>query len=516
MTPSAPSGGRAPRPAKSGAALVNRPFSAQEILHLAFDLSPTFTKMELLNTLNKYKLEDFALTCFRHHRAASKLSKKMIPIETITSFSSVPLKKPLLQEIPTSLKKVGAGLFDLILQYTGVKPCRSPVQAVRQILQILRDTPIFIDECFFQLVKQTINNRNVTILIKTWELFLIVATIFPSSNDRYKWILAHLARNTTDADQRIAHVATFIFLRFEARHYIGTPFNYSAERGYVERIPEHISRPAGYFGVLLYELMWCQRPVYPRLPIPYVLHYMILLLKERNALRTEGVFRSPGTEGVIREILFTVDTDMTSIARGDVNVIATLLKTWLRELPNPLVPVEQLDLFQTMCDQNKYLGFVEKLPQVHHLTLVYLIGFLQEVCHNTEYTGMEKTDLAMIFGPLIVNPSKVVKSDPAKVQRLTELSVAFCSRLIEARDPSIIYPLNSGYLPKPTGGKKPKANAPQAPEPEPELEPEPEYGGAQYQQDGYPDQQYQQGYAPAEYQQGAYAGQEYQQGHGPQ
>jgi hypothetical protein len=199
---------------------------------------------------------------------------------------------------------------------------------------------------------------------------------------------------------------------------------------------------------------------------------MIQLLKERNGLRTEGIFRSPGTVGVVNEILYTVNVDMTTIGRGDVNVIATLLKIWLEQLPNPLVPVELVDLFETMCNQNKFLGFVEKLPQVHQLTLVYLIGLLQEVCHNTEYTGMEKADLAIIFGPLIVNPVRAARADQQKVQTLTELSVAFCSRLIEARDPSIIYPLNSAYLPKAPLGKKRQAEA--APEPEPEPGPEPE------------------------------------------
>jgi hypothetical protein len=449
MTPAAPAGA-AQGPASAAPKLINRAFSVPEIVHLAFGLRPVFTKVELLDALNQYKIEDFAASAFRQHRAGTKLSTKMMPIEMITSFTSVPIKKPLLQVVPTALKKVSATLFDLLLQYTGVKPGYSPYQAVRQILQIIRDKPILIDECFFQLIKQTINNRNHAFLLKTWELFLIVASIYPASEDRYKWILAHIARNTTDADERISFVSTFVFLRFETRHYLGKPFDYSSDRAYIDRIPEHITRPSAYFGVLLYELMWCQRIAYPKLPIPYVLYYMIQLLKERNALRTEGIFRTPGTEGVVRDLLFTVNSEITTLARGDVNVIATLLKVWLQALPNPLVPMELLDLFEAMCGQSKYLGFVERLPQVHQLTLLYLVGFLQEVCRSAEYTGMERADLADVFGPLILNPSRAGAA-PARAQRLAELSVAFCGRLIEPRDinPPLIYPLHPAYLPRP-------------------------------------------------------------------
>jgi hypothetical protein len=203
--------------------------------------------------------------------------------------------------------------------------------------------------------------------------------------------------------------------------------------------------------------MWSQKGVYERLPIPYILHYIVGLLKSRNALRTEGIFRIPGPEGVVREILDTVNEDYSVIANGDVNVIATLLKTWLLELPNPIVPVEQLGLFQEMCEQNKFLGFVEHMPQVHQLTLLYLIGFMQEVCQNTEFTGMERMDIAAIFAPCIVNPARVAGPDPPLIQRLTELSVVFCSRLIETRDTTVIYPLNRAYLPEnapPPGRKK--------------------------------------------------------------
>jgi hypothetical protein len=99
--------------------------------------------------------------------------------------------------------------------------------------------------------------------------------------------------------------------------------------------------------------------------------------------------------------------------------------------------------FVQMCDQGKFLGFVEQLPQVHRMTLTYLVGFLQEVCANTQVNGMDGHDLAVMFGPLVVRPAM----SPSIAERLAQASVAFFERLLGAWDCSIVYPLNPAYLP---------------------------------------------------------------------
>jgi hypothetical protein len=246
--------------------------------------------------------------------------------------------------------------------------------------------------------------------------------------------------------------------------------NWAADKQFVEQIPSSIAGVKAGFGLLLYEMMWCQRHEYPRLPVPYALYYMIDLLKQRGGLKTEGIFRQPGTDGVIREILADAAVDISAFGKGDVNVIASLLKIWLAELPNPIVPIELVTQFEEMCEQNKMLGFVELLPQVHRLTLFYLVGFLQDVCRNTDYTGMDRVNIATIFGPCIVNPRKAAPNEPERIQRLTEISAAFCSKLIEVRDTSIVYPLSPVYLEKKAAPTMDTTNL--GPHPVPQTEPE--------------------------------------------
>jgi hypothetical protein len=298
-------------------------------------------------------------------------------------------------------------------------------------------------------------------------MFLIVATIFPCSQEVHMRILTHLAKTANDPDRHLSAIATFCYFRFQARYYLGVPLDLTTvPPQYVSQIGGHIVKGTAQFGALLYEVMWNQQPKYPRLPIPYVLHYLIGLLKERNVFRTEGIFRIPGNPELVKDIQIQMNEDMTALDRGDVNVLATILKNWLKALPNPVVPIEMKELFTSQCEQAKYLGFLEKLPQVHLMTLTYIVGFLREVIANAQYTGMGRSDLATIFGPCFINPQRSVRGDPAQIQRLTEYSVAFTNRLLEMRDATIIYPLNPAYIPAPGALKKP-TQAPPAQPPKP-------------------------------------------------
>jgi hypothetical protein len=427
--------------------LIARTFSAQEIIHLAFELDATFTKQALVERLARYRFEDFAAGCFRHHRSGGAMSS-VIPSEELTHFSAVPLKKPLLQDVRKEFKGHSACLSSLMLEYTRVRQCRSDIVNLRKILHVLRESPLeVVDDFYFQLLRQTRGNPNEESLWRTWELLLVIATIFPASEGRHTWILAQLASAMMDTDQRIAWVATFIYIRFRARYYIGRPLDYkSLDPGWVERIPAQMTAGTAVFGVSLYEVMWCQRMAYPKLVVPYVLHYMVTELRARGVFRTEAIFRISGNEGLMKSIREEVNENMTAIARGDVNVIAGLLKLWLKELPNPVVPIELTAEFKEMCMENKYLRFTERIPQVHQLVLVYLVGFVKELAGAARVTNMENADLAMVFGPLIVNPVRAGNGDPDMVQKLTELSIAFFSRLVEMRDTAGIYPLNPEYL----------------------------------------------------------------------
>jgi hypothetical protein len=377
------------------------------------------------------------------------------------SFSTTPLRKPLLQSVPTRDKKLGADLFEMLLQYTGVQPVDDPDSVVAPIIDAIKQhRRYFIDEFYMQLVKQTTNNRNAEVLVRTWSLFVIMATVFPA-RQTYPWVLSHVARTAVDPDDKVNARAIFTFMRLQARHYMNAVNENPPQP--LAGVPAQVKSGTSAFGCIIYEIMWCQRKTYPGLPIPYVLHLMVSLLRERGALQTKGLFKVQPPDAATHEILAVVNSDVQAIARGDVHTIGALLRTWLRELCNPLVPVELISAFETNAEKNEFLAFLETVPQTHRLSITYLIGFLQEVVRNGAANRLEKSEVAVIFGPCIVNPERCASGNAQKLQSLGESATAFCSRLIDSLDTRVVYPLREEYLrvgKKPIGSSDKKTSAP--------------------------------------------------------
>jgi hypothetical protein len=127
--------------------------------------------------------------------------------------------------LPTNRRseaKISIAAFRLILTWTGAGPASRKGQCLvstcRKLLKILRDAPELRDEIFCQLVKQT---RKC--LSNTWDLFLILATIFPSFRDSEGFIKSHLANCAKASDPRVADFPQFSFIRFSSRCAIGHP-----------------------------------------------------------------------------------------------------------------------------------------------------------------------------------------------------------------------------------------------------------------------------------------------------
>jgi hypothetical protein len=421
--------------------VVMAPISVQMVLHLAFQLPVSFTRVELFQALKQWEISGYATAAFRKHRQGVIPRRKTVPLETLTAFATTPLKKPLLQSVPTELKSRGAQLFDLLLQATTVKSSSNPIAARFQIFRILQDFPALVDEFYFQLVKQTTNCPNPTFAFRAWDVFLLVASVFPASQEHYMWILAHIARATADADHRISAFAAFIFIRFQARYYVQRVLEWTPDRAFLDSVLDQKSRTA--FGVSIYEMIWCQRGRYPRLPIPFTLYQLIRLLVERGA--SPDLFKASAVPRI--DIAEEANQDIGALARADVAGLAGLLVYWLQELPNPVLPFELGNAFLQMWQEDKFVVFAESLPQAHRLVLFYIIGFLQDIGATA--------DLADVFGPAIVNPQRVAREDEARSTRLTSLGILFAGKLIDAADTAVIYPLNAAYLAqKPGPGTK--------------------------------------------------------------
>jgi hypothetical protein len=421
-----------------------RLFSTHELFHAAFDLPINYDRQHLLDYLNSVlRIDTFAEAHFCKHTARGH-RKAAIPIEELTSFASHALKKPLLKSVPTNLKRDVAHLSQCLLEATGVQRGGDASAATKKIVGTLREKPLLVDDFYFQLIKQTTNNPARNYLVPTWELFLVVATLFPAAEDLRRWIRGHITRAIMTADPQVAEIAALTYIRFDSRNRLGVARDVVPSA--IDDIPKDVRTGTPAFRCSLYEMMFRQRITWPRLPIPRALHYIVLQLKAKGVFMTEGVFATSSHEGATDAIRAEANKNLAAIAAADLRTVANLLRLWLQDLPNPVVPIEATDAFQKNVEAGSGSSFVHELPPLHKRVLVYVVGFIRELIANAQRIKMGKSDFAFQFGTRLVNPQKHARGHAQNEETLTELSVTFFNQIVDTIDIAGIYPLPDELL----------------------------------------------------------------------
>ncbi|XP_045596961.1 rho GTPase-activating protein 1 isoform X4 [Procambarus clarkii] len=148
-------------------------------------------------------------------------------------------------------------------------------------------------------------------------------------------------------------------------------------------------------------------------PIPPVLKNCITFLDHPDALETEGLFRRSSAAAVVKsvqerfnkgeEVIFDLDTD--------VHTAAVIIKTFLRELEEPLMTFDLYDeviQFQGLNKSDRLTTIkqiiLEKLPEDNYLVLKFLVNFLSKVMDRSDLNKMTASNLAVVFGPNLVRP----------------------------------------------------------------------------------------------------------------
>ncbi|XP_050743601.1 serine-rich adhesin for platelets isoform X2 [Drosophila biarmipes] len=136
---------------------------------------------------------------------------------------------------------------------------------------------------------------------------------------------------------------------------------------------------------------------------------------ETKGLGVVGIYRIPGNKAAISELselVNTKDFQFESCATDDrwedVNVVSSLLKLFIRSLPDALMPA---NYYINFIEADKKIGLerivllreiVESLPRHPYETMKHLIRHLCRVSGNCEVNRMEPKNLAIIFGPSII------------------------------------------------------------------------------------------------------------------
>ncbi|EPQ56726.1 RhoGAP-domain-containing protein [Gloeophyllum trabeum ATCC 11539] len=135
---------------------------------------------------------------------------------------------------------------------------------------------------------------------------------------------------------------------------------------------------------------------------------------EKYGLRSQGIYRISGTVTKVNRLKEKLDKDLDSVNldaeewSSDINNVTSVLKLWLRELPDPLFTQELhqgfIDAAKIENDRLRHIRLHERvndLPDANYATLKYLMGHLHRIVEYETVNQMSVSNLAIVFGPTL-------------------------------------------------------------------------------------------------------------------
>ncbi|KIM44840.1 hypothetical protein M413DRAFT_66838 [Hebeloma cylindrosporum] len=135
---------------------------------------------------------------------------------------------------------------------------------------------------------------------------------------------------------------------------------------------------------------------------------------EKYGIQSQGIYRVSGTTSKVANLRQKLEKDLEAVDldapewAGDINNVASVLKMWLRELPDPLLTdslhqgfIEAAKIENDRLRHIRLHERVNELPDPNYATLKYFLGHLHRINqHSAEYS-MSMQNLSIVFGPTL-------------------------------------------------------------------------------------------------------------------
>uniref|UniRef100_A0AAZ3Q6W5 Rho GTPase activating protein 22 n=2 Tax=Oncorhynchus tshawytscha TaxID=74940 RepID=A0AAZ3Q6W5_ONCTS len=202
----------------------------------------------------------------------------------------------------------------------------------------------------------------------------------------------------------------------------------------------------GIFGQSLEDTVQYEKKFGHRLA-PLLVEQCVDFIRERG-LDEEGLFRMSGQTNLVKDLQEAFDCGDKPLfdSNTDVHTVASLLKLYLRELPEPVVPFSKYEDFLACAQllaKDAEVGVqelgkqVSNLPPANYNLLKYICKFLDEVQSHAIKNKMSVQNLATVFGPNILRPKMedpvVIMEGTSLVQSLMTVLISEHKRLYSGR-----------------------------------------------------------------------------------
>ncbi|XP_039587827.1 rho GTPase-activating protein 17 isoform X5 [Passer montanus] len=133
----------------------------------------------------------------------------------------------------------------------------------------------------------------------------------------------------------------------------------------------------------------------------------VMMLLE-TGMREEGLFRIAAGASKLKKLKAALDCSTSQLDEfySDPHAVAGALKSYLRELPEPLMTYslyEEWTQAANIQDQDKKLQelwrICNRLPEHYRVNFRYLIKFLAKLAQNSDVNKMTPSNIAIVLGP---------------------------------------------------------------------------------------------------------------------
>ncbi|KAI9337364.1 hypothetical protein DFJ73DRAFT_849162 [Zopfochytrium polystomum] len=419
---------------------------------------------DLKRHISQFQIDGFAKKYFSEHRKG--IFRRKVPLEHMLIYTKDSLRQPLMT-LPKALHKEALKCFKLIQKIMADTSRGPPYPGSSKDMQALMEKGILQgalrDEIYVQICKQVTKNPNGDSTVRGWILLSVMTIGFPPSKNFEEYLKSFVAQSFDGVPVKWADEApaTFGWCRGPEGQLVGQVAKHAhrslarickaGPRGKtpvlaeIERAQEAPFQ-AVLFGETLEEIMRVQHEAeieeavqsgqpadsVRHLAVPKILLFLADAVLKLNGCQTEGIFRVPGDIDMVNDLRVRVEKGNFDLAGiSDPNVPSSLLKLWLRELADPLIPSDKYDLCIAVGHQEgsakagqAAVDILKSVPEINRKVALYVIKFLKVVADpaNHSYTRMTTANIAMVFAP---NFLRCPSDNPTVIFENTKYEQAF-------------------------------------------------------------------------------------------
>ncbi|XP_062933278.1 ralA-binding protein 1 [Cynocephalus volans] len=147
---------------------------------------------------------------------------------------------------------------------------------------------------------------------------------------------------------------------------------------------------------------------------------------EKHGMKCEGIYRVSGIKSKVDELKAAYDREESpNLEEYEPNTVASLLKQYLRDLPENLLTKELMPRFEEACGRNTESEKVQELqrllkdlPECNHLLISWLIVHMDHVIAKELETKMNIQNISIVLSPTVQISNRVLYVFFTHVQEL--------------------------------------------------------------------------------------------------